>query len=127
LIDCGIIILHGLVERGMSLAYQRAADLLLIITLPDRRSSVSAKIFEYLFAGKPVLALTYKTVLEDIVRETKTGWTVHPQDIDAIAALLKRIVEEPGFYHSIEPGLERVGEYSIQRQVEKLDALLRCL
>jgi glycosyltransferase involved in cell wall biosynthesis len=127
LIDRGVIVLHGFVERKKSLAFQRAADLLLIITLPDRRSSTSAKIFEYLYAGRPILALTHKTVLEDIIRETKTGWIVHPQEVEAIADLLQRIFMDADFYHSLKPDWKKIERYSIKASVEKLDCLLKRL
>lgn len=125
LIDKGIIICHGFVERRKSLAFQQAADLLLIITLPDRRSSTSAKIFEYLYSGKPILALTYRTVLEDIINESKTGWNVHPQQPETIARILEKIMTDTEFYDSIKPDWEKIRQYSIQTQIEKLNNLLK--
>jgi glycosyltransferase involved in cell wall biosynthesis len=125
LIEVGVIKLHGFVERSRSLAFQRAADLLLIITLPDRTSSTSAKIFEYLYAGKPILALTYKTVLEEIIHETKTGWTVHPQEPEAIAQMLSKIISDVDFYGSIHPDRNAIEKYSVKTQMEKLDRLLK--
>jgi glycosyltransferase involved in cell wall biosynthesis len=124
LIARGIVLYHGFVERSQSLVFQRAADLLLIITEPERRSMVTAKIFEYLYAGKPILALTYKTVLEDIIKETKTGWIVHPHQPEAIADLLGKIITDTAFYHSIQPDGEKIQQYSIKTQVEKLNRLL---
>jgi glycosyltransferase involved in cell wall biosynthesis len=124
LIARGIVLYHGFVERSQSLVFQRAADLLLIITEPKRRSMVTAKIFEYLYAGKPILALTYKTVLEDIIKETKTGWIVHPHQPEAIADLLGKIITDTAFYHSIQPDGEKIQQYSIKTQVEKLNRLL---
>jgi glycosyltransferase involved in cell wall biosynthesis len=124
LIDKGIVVVHGFVERKKSLAYQGAGDLLLIITLPDRRSSTSAKIFEYLYAGKPILALTYKTVLADIIMETQTGWVVHPQEVEAIADLLGKIVTDRNFYNSLEPDMRKIEQYSIKTQMEKLEGLI---
>jgi glycosyltransferase involved in cell wall biosynthesis len=124
LIDKGVIVCHGFVERSKSLAFQRAADLLLIITLPDRRSSVSAKIFEYLCAGKPILALTHQTVLAEIIAETKTGWNVHPQQPEAIAGLLEKIITDTALYNSLEPDQEKIRQYSINAQMAKLNRLL---
>jgi glycosyltransferase involved in cell wall biosynthesis len=124
LIARGIVLYHGFVERRQSLAFQRAADLLLIITEPERRSMVTAKIFEYLYAGKPILALTYKTVLEDIIKETKSGWIVHPHQPEAIADLLGNIIIDTEFYHSIQPDGDKIQQYSIKSQVEKLNRLL---
>ncbi|MGE5343839.1 MAG: glycosyltransferase [Candidatus Omnitrophota bacterium] len=125
LIENGMIVVHGFVERQRALAFQKAADLLLIITLPDRRSSTSAKLFEYLYAGKPILSLTHNTVLEDIIRETGTGWNVHPQDAAAIADLMEKIICNPEFYHSLSPNWEQITQYSILTQIKKLDDLLQ--
>ncbi|MCP5053724.1 MAG: glycosyltransferase [bacterium] len=124
LIDMEVIVLHGFVERRRALAFQKAADLLLIITLPDRKSSTSAKIFEYLYAGKPILALTYQTVLEDIINETKTGWNVHPQEPRAIAGLLEKIITDSSFYNSIAPDRGKIEKYSIGAQMERFNRLL---
>jgi glycosyltransferase involved in cell wall biosynthesis len=124
LIRIGVIQLHGFVSRQKALTYQRAADLLLIITSLHRTSLVTGKIFEYLYAGKPILALTYKTVLEKMIQETRSGWTVHPQQTDAIAQLLQRIFTEPGFYESYQPDSEVIQSYSIQNQLVKLNHLL---
>ena len=127
LIDRKIIIRHGFVDRKKSLAFQQAADLLLIITPPDRRSATSIKIFEYLYAGKPVLALTHKTVLEDIVRETRTGWIVHPHKPEEICQLLHKIVSSTGFYQSLRPDRRKIEAYSVKHQVEKLSRLIEKL
>ncbi len=123
--DTGVLVLHGFVERTRALAFQQQADLLLVITSPDRSSLVSAKIFEYLFAGRPILALTYKTVLAEIIHETKTGWVVHPWQLEAIATVLRRIVCEPEFYNTFKPDWQAIESYSSRKQVEKLDGLLK--
>jgi glycosyltransferase involved in cell wall biosynthesis len=127
LIDKKIIEIHGFVEKPVALKFQREADLLLIITPPDRKSATSIKIFEYLYAGKPVLALTHKTILEDIIRDTKTGWIVHPHKPDEISQLLQRILSEPGFYKSLKPDKKKIETYSVKHQVEKLGILLKNL
>lgn len=125
LLDRGVVLHHGFVERSRALAFQREADLLLIITLPDRKSSVSAKIFEYLYAGKPILALTYQTVLAEIIHETRAGWVVHPQKPDDIARLLLRILTEPGFYDSFNPDWQSIQQYSMETQMNKFHHLLQ--
>jgi glycosyltransferase involved in cell wall biosynthesis len=127
LIDCGMIVLHGFVEREKSLAFQQAADLLLIITPPDRRSATSAKIFEYIYTGKPILALTHQTVLEDIIRQTGTGWIVHPHKPDEVCRLLHRVITDSEFYRSLQPLKHEIERYSVKYQVEKLSRLLESL
>ncbi|HLP61299.1 MAG TPA: glycosyltransferase [Candidatus Deferrimicrobium sp.] len=120
LMDIVVVINHGLVSREESLGYQKMADLLLIITLPDRTCSVSTKIYEYLYSGKPILALTYGTVLADMVEKTHTGWIVHPQQPEAISRLLERIVLDREFYNSLQPDLNEINKYSFVFQIEKL-------
>jgi glycosyltransferase involved in cell wall biosynthesis len=124
LIAAGIVVCHGLVNRSKSLEFQRAANLLLIITEPERRSMVTTKIFEYLYSGRPILALTHKTALEDIIKETKSGWLVHPHQTGAIAEMLKKIITDSSFYNSIQPDWEKIQQYSIETQIEKLNRLL---
>lgn len=79
----------GQLDRGNALALQRSADALVLIT--SRNSSeATGKIFEYLTAGKPILALADGNEAERIVRETNTGVVVPPDDVDAIADVLRR-------------------------------------
>ena len=106
------------------MAFQKASDVLLIITPPDRRSATSTKIFEYLYAGKPVLALTYKTVLEDIIKETQSGWLVHPHNPGAIADLLYRLMTNVDFYNAVQPVPGKIDQYSVKAQMRKLHRLL---
>lgn len=127
LIDQKIIAAHGFVARERALAFQAAADLLLIITPPDRRSATSAKIFEYLCAGRPILALTHQTVLADILRGTRSGWIVHPHKPKEIAGILFRLLTDPGFYNSLNPDQKRIDQYSVQSQLEKLSHILEKL
>jgi len=74
----------GVLPRASALALQRAADALVLIT--SRNSSeATSKIYEYLAAGRPILALAEDNEAARIVRETRTGVTVPPDDVDAIA------------------------------------------
>ncbi len=125
LIEVGAVKHHGFVPRGVSLSSQLAADLLLIITPPDRKSATSTKIFEYLFSGRPILALTYRTVLEEMILETRTGWLVHPHHTEEIRDLLLRILTDRDFYNTIKPSQEAVSRYSTQQQVKELHRLLK--
>ncbi|MDQ1351881.1 MAG: hypothetical protein QG657_2187 [Acidobacteriota bacterium] len=125
LMDIGVVINHGLVSRKESLGFQKIADLLLIITLPDRTCSVSTKIYEYLYTRKPILALTYGTVLAEMVEKTRTGWNVHPHRPEAISRLLERIVSDREFYNSFQPDLEEINKYSFVFHIEKLIPIMK--
>jgi len=124
LLEAGIILPYGFLARKRALAFQEAADALLIITPPDRRSATSIKIFEYLCSGKPTLALTHETVLADIIDETGAGWIVHPHHIDEISQILFKLIAEPGFYENLKPNPGKIEQYSMNYQMEKLARLL---
>lgn len=125
LLDAGLVKHHGFVPREVSLASQLAADLLLIISPPDRKSATSTKIFEYLFSGRPILALTHQTVIEQMVQETRSGWVVHPHHTDEIEALLLLVLTDRQFYNTIKPSREAVNKYSTRRQMKALEQLLK--
>jgi glycosyltransferase involved in cell wall biosynthesis len=80
----------GVLDRADALALQRSADALLLLT--SRNSSeATGKLFEYLGARRPILALAEGNEAARIVRETNTGITVSPDDVDSIAAALRRV------------------------------------
>jgi glycosyltransferase involved in cell wall biosynthesis len=80
----------GLLTRGAALALQRSADALVLLTSRSR-SEATGKLFEYLGAGRPIIALAEGNEAERIVRETNTGVTVPPDDVDAIVRALRRV------------------------------------
>ena len=79
----------GQLDRARVVALQRSADVLVLITSRDA-SQATGKLFEYLSAGKPILALADGNEAERIVRETQTGIVVSPTDVNAIAAALRQ-------------------------------------
>ncbi len=80
----------GVMSRSAALALQRSADALLLVTSRNA-SEATSKVFEYLVAGRPILALAANNEAERIVRETNTGITVPPDDLDAIAVALRAV------------------------------------
>jgi glycosyltransferase involved in cell wall biosynthesis len=78
----------GLLDRGEVIALQRSADVLVLITSRDP-SQATGKVFEYLAAGKPILALAEGNEAERLVLETGTGVAVPPDDVGAIEDALR--------------------------------------
>jgi glycosyltransferase involved in cell wall biosynthesis len=78
----------GHLPRASALALQRRADVLLLVTSPNV-SEATGKLFEYLAAGKPILALADGNEAARIVTETRTGAAVPPDDVEAIARALR--------------------------------------
>lgn len=84
------IVRLGTVERDRALALQREADALLLVAHPTRSQLLNIKLFEYLAARRPVLALAAGTEAGRIVEAVGGGQTVRADDREAIAAALAR-------------------------------------
>ena len=84
------IVAAGTLERGRALALQREADALLLVAQPTRSQLLNIKLFEYLAAGRPILALAGDTEAGRVV-ERIGGETVRADDVTAICMALARV------------------------------------
>jgi glycosyltransferase involved in cell wall biosynthesis len=84
----GLALTFGVVPRPVAIALQRRAAVLVLLT-SDEVSQSTGKLYEYLAAGRPILALAAENEAARIVKETVTGVSVPPDDVDAIAAALR--------------------------------------
>jgi glycosyltransferase involved in cell wall biosynthesis len=84
------IVRAGSISRERALALQREAGALLLIAQPTRSQLLNIKLFEYLAAGRPILALAAGTDAGRVVAELG-GETVRADDPAAIAAALRRV------------------------------------
>lgn len=124
LVSKGIVIDHGEVDRDHCLAFQKQADLLLLITSLTRQSVTPGKIFEYLGADRPILGLTDTTFAAEILKITRAGRIVHPAREDQIQqALLDAIT---GNWRP-EPDQAAIEGYSIDAQMKTLARVIRDL
>ncbi|MBI4552692.1 MAG: glycosyltransferase family 4 protein [Candidatus Latescibacteria bacterium] len=71
-----------------SLEALASSDVLLLIDAPEFNVNIPGKVFEYLRAGQPILALVPEGATADLLRETGGAMIVHPEDITAIADAL---------------------------------------
>jgi len=63
--------------------------LLLIVDDPQSRGMLTGKLFEYLGSGTPILALAPEGEAAEIVRATKAGRVVQPDDTDTLLEVLR--------------------------------------
>jgi glycosyltransferase involved in cell wall biosynthesis len=91
------------VEYRRSLEAMRSSDALLM-TLPPLPFSthwIPAKAYEYLRAGRPILAVVPPGAAADLVRRSPASLVVDPLDRDAIADCLHQLMHrDPGEYES---------------------------
>jgi hypothetical protein len=83
----------GHIEHLRALGLQQAADGLLLITSPDATHVATGKIFEYLAARKPILALADRNAAVDLLSASGPHVVATPADDDAIGSALKQYVE----------------------------------
>ncbi|GAK60670.1 glycosyltransferase-like protein [Candidatus Vecturithrix granuli] len=123
----GVIIYHGMVPRKTALAFQVKANLLLLITSSGRKGAAPGKLFEYLCAKTPVLALASEGYTKDILERTGVGWSVAADDVHQIADLLSRIVSDQAFYASLHRSEQEIAQFSRETQMRKLHEVLMTL
>jgi glycosyltransferase involved in cell wall biosynthesis len=87
--------LRGVVDVAPRVSYHeslarlgRASVLVLLQASDDTRTLIPAKGFEYLRAGRPILALTGDGATAELVRSTRSGLVVEPNDVEGIARAL---------------------------------------
>jgi len=82
----------GFIPQAEALKYMADTDYLLLTMTND--ISVPGKVFEYMAAGKPILAIAAPgSEVDQILRETGAGLCAPPDDTEAIQAMLLRAVE----------------------------------
>jgi glycosyltransferase involved in cell wall biosynthesis len=112
--------LLGALERETTLALQRAADALLLLAQPARSQLVNFKLFEYLAAGVPILALAAGTEAGRIAADAGVEPIVAAGDPAAIGAALRRLLDEG--LQGPDPGA--AGRYAYPAAAEAMATVL---
>ncbi len=88
------------VSRSKSLAYQQQAScLLLIYTSKSNLASVmSSKIFEYIYAKKPILGLINKSAARELIENNRLGVCADPLNQNEIAESILKLYNNPSNY-----------------------------
>lgn len=111
----GIVEAQGYVPHREAVAQQRAANALLLVIARQRgQGTLTAKIFEYIASGTPILALVPPDgEAARLICESGTGVVVDPDDVSAIEAVIA------DFYHRWEAGvLEIQPNWDVIRRYE---------
>jgi hypothetical protein len=114
------ITLLGSLERERSLALQRGADALLLLAQPARSQLINFKLFEYLAAERPILALAAGTEAGRIAAELGIDPVVRADDVAAIEAALRTLLA--GELSGPDP--EAASHYSYPAAAEAMSAAL---
>ncbi len=101
-----------------------------VLVLPNPASPISTsstsplKLFEYMAAGRPIVASDLPSIRE-VIRPDDNGVLVEPGSAAALAAGVRRVVEDPAFADRLaRAAFEDVGAYGWDRRAERLECLL---
>lgn len=107
----GVICSVGQVSHRESLQHMLDADILLVVSVPDKFSA-TLKVYEYLATGRPILALAEAGGALATLLEQAGGSVVVPLDDDqAIADGLERMVRLVAQGRAPQPSREVVSQY----------------
>ena len=84
--DCVKIV--GPLSRPNTLRQMMNSDLLLLLA-EGWTTQIPGKTYEYIKAGRPILALTSKGALANFIKRTKSGWAVDPAQDEAILTAVR--------------------------------------
>ena len=122
----GVVTVHGNVSYSDALRAQASADLLLLLLWldPGDDGSIPAKVYEYLSARRPILAIGLESSeASKLIRETRVGHVY--QSKDQLVDALRARSEELRLSGSImPPEYDRVEALSSREQTRKLSRLL---
>jgi glycosyltransferase involved in cell wall biosynthesis len=84
---CDCLNTPGLLSRNEAVQRMKESNLLLLL-VDEQSYSIPAKTYEYLRAGRPILALTAGGAVVDLLNRTGGAWVIDPADNAGIAAAL---------------------------------------
>lgn len=106
----------GILPHQQAIKHQLAADVLLLVVGKGAGSEVvlTGKVFEYLGAGRPILALVPPAgPAAQLIRETATGVVVDPEDIPNIQQALTQLYSAwAAGQTTYQPNASLIAQYS---------------
>lgn len=106
-----------------SLPLLRAADVLAVVVEPRMGLCVPAKVYDYIGAGRPILAVTDNPEVERIVRSVR-GQVVPLGDAGAVAAALGLLFERARQGEAAAPDPAIVEGFTARTQARRMGAVL---
>lgn len=86
------------INYGQTLKLMSEMDYLLLLGTSEHEYALPGKLFEYIGAGKPVLAITPPGELTDFVIENNIGVVINPQLDTQVSQLMKNMLENQTCY-----------------------------
>ncbi|MGK0361966.1 MAG: glycosyltransferase involved in cell wall biosynthesis [Bradymonadia bacterium] len=103
-----------------SLPVLQSADVLAMVINPASHLQIPGKLYDYLAAGRPILAVSANAEADGILRDTRAGLSAPHGNPGAIAAALTRLR-----HASFSPDADAVESYSARTQAQRVAAVYR--
>lgn len=119
--------LKGYVSHKLALKYQRKAQVLLLVEIDSEETKciIPGKLFEYIAAKRPILALGPEASdVQHIIRETKAGHYFTYAEKDALKIAIQTYFEDYG-KQRLEVNSVGLAKYSRKALTEKLSKIIR--
>jgi glycosyltransferase involved in cell wall biosynthesis len=114
---------YGILPYRTALQIQRNADVLVAIEgpAPHGEMMLTQKVFEYLACGRPILAITPENALAALVRSTRAGFVVAPEDVERLVEKLYELFTGTAEF---SPKVDMIKKYQRREQTRFLASLL---
>jgi hypothetical protein len=97
--DTGVLVLRGAIPYSEARARMREADLLVTVPSPAYAEELTGKLFDYIDAGRPILALAKPdSYVAEVIQRAGIGETLDPGNDAGILSYLKRVVTRGASY-----------------------------
>jgi len=119
--------LEGFLPQHEALARMNEADYALLITHDPL--NVSAKFYDYIGAGKPILATVHPAgEARSLMEELRAGWWAGSRDIDGIRRLfLDAAARGKSISTEFQPDTKRIAQYERKILAQRYASLLRSI
>jgi glycosyltransferase involved in cell wall biosynthesis len=117
------VLFRGQLEHAQAQAAMRNAAVLLLVanTTHGAEATVPAKLYEYLAAGRPVLAIAPPdSSTQDVLEQTRGGWLAHADDVDHITCMLRQAFAAHRAGQSLKPDPDAVRRFDRRRLARDL-------
>ena len=119
--------LKGYMPQHEALSLMNQTDYVLLIS--HDRLNVSAKFYDYIGAGKPILACVHPDGdIRRMIENLRAGWWADSQDVEAVSKLfLDTATLGDARLQSFQPDTAKIAEYERQPIAKRYAALLRSI
>lgn len=124
--------IYGFVPFKESIRKQKESTVLLLLSWDDPRDAgtLTAKIYEYIGSGRPILALAFKGgAIDNLLRQSGCG--IVANEPGEIKDILAKWIEEFNQHHDItsyyHPNKEIIKSYTRKEQAKKLAEVFDCV